>query len=154
MADSRLDQVIAALITLFGAAPGLSGVHVADGIEASEVDYAEQVIVAASLEDDGGLVSAAQCNQDWHDMGPAAKRDELGSIPVTVIVQSGAEDLATVRIRCGVLAGVVVSTVRGDDLGLADLLWAHSTSVRLVQGRNSNGVYAAKVITVSYHALV
>lgn len=154
MADSRLDEVYAALLAQIPAATALPASSVYDGIEATEARANDIVVVGAALDDDPGLLNSGEYTQDWHDLGPAAKRDELGRITISVRVQTGGTDLAGRRAQLAIYVAAIESLTRGSALGVTDLLWMHITAGRLIQGRNSAGVYAAAVLTLTYQALV
>lgn len=154
MADCRLDEVYAALLAGLPAATGLPSSSVYDCIEATAARSDDIIIVGFTLGEDGGAQQSGEYRQDWHELGPAAKRDEFGTIPITIRAQTGGNDLAGRRTRLGVLVAGVETLTRGATLGVADLLWMHITAGRLVQGRNKRGVYAAKTLTLTYQALV
>lgn len=154
MADCRLDEVYAALLAGIPAATGLSSDVVYDGVEATGARGDDVVVVGFSLGEDPGVMQSGEYEQQWHDLGPAAKRDEIGRIPVTIRAQTGGTDLAGRRVRLGVLVAGIETLTRGTTLGVSDLMWMHITAGRLQQGRNKRGVYAAKTLTLTYHALV
>lgn len=120
MAVTRADAVIDALVAALSADGTLAGL-VYDGPPVTDDPLFEVVTVGFAFDESDD--SSFEITQSYHDLGPAAKRDEQVDVRCAVYASNGDGDMGAARARAVVLLGAVESVLRANpSLGLSDAL--------------------------------
>jgi hypothetical protein len=150
---SRFDAVVDALVTALQGAPGLSGVTVSDGPPVTGDPLPEVVTVGFAFDDQDDV--SAEIEQGYHDLGPAAKRDERVEVRCAVYSSNGNADMGAARARCAVLLGEVESALRASPtLGITEALRVEVEVGTLRQSQSDRGAAAIVQFTVTAHSLI
>ncbi|MEU5111711.1 hypothetical protein AB0G64_09445 [Streptomyces longwoodensis] len=143
--NSRLPEVIKALVALGKTDTELGDVEVVDGPQVSESDADDWLIVGFDG-DPSGDFEAGQSLGDWSGLGTS--REEQFQLTVAAIANRGDTDIVTARRRAYEIGGRVVAWLREQpNLGLHSLEAAIG-STRLVQDQTEDGAQARLLLTV------
>lgn len=155
MAISRYAAATDALVALAQADATLiaAAVEVVDGPPLQQ-QYAEtSLYVGWSGEEDdatSGSISSA-----YHDLGPAAKRDETVEVYCTIRSVTGTDDMSGARSSAIAALGALETAVRANvSLGLADVLRFEVSDATVRQVRDSLGVGVDVGFTVTCTSLI
>lgn len=159
-ADAVIDGIVATLRAYSGlSAPGGTGVWVYDGPEVVVAAEIPQEYVAVGWDGDiEGDGQAVDVDQDWHDMGPGANRDESGK--VTCILEARPlstddADFSALRTRAVTILGYVEAAVRADpDVGVTELIQIALSVGSLYQGVDRQGAFVRIPFVLGYTAIV
>ena len=152
MSVTQVDAVIDALVTALSADATLSGL-VIDGPPVTEDVLADVVTIGFAWDPDDD--TSADIEQEYHELGAAAKRDERVDVRCAAVAFRGDADMAAARARCVVLLGAVESVLRADyALGLADVLRVEVTAGSLRQLQTAQGAEAILPFTVTATSLI
>lgn len=145
MATSRFGAVVDALVTLVDATSVLG---VFDG-PANTSDVPTEYVVVGGTEDPDD--DAGEFTQAWNGLG-ARTKTETGEVTCAVLVGTGDDVVKAARDRALAILGEVETAVRNapDLTGALTSGWCHVSAGRPSQRRNTNGLYARIVFTVSY----
>lgn len=149
MAVTRVDAVIDALVAALSADATLKGL-VWDGPPITGDPLAEVVTIGFAFDDGDDL--SAEITQEYHELGPAAKRDETVDVRCAVMASNGTADMSLARARCVVLLGAVESVLRATpSLGLSEVLRCEVTvgSVRQAQTKQGAACIVQFVVTAT-----
>jgi hypothetical protein len=153
MSVTRYAAVVDALIAALQSAPALSGVAIIDGPGGAGAVPDEAVYVGWKGDPDDD--AAGYLEQQYHDLGPAAMRDERVDVYVTVQVNRGDDDMSAARSRCVTLSGAIESTLRTTPtLGLSDVLRIEISDGSVRQARSSAGIGVEFDLTISATSLI
>lgn len=145
MTTPRIGAVIDALVTLAGTTSALS---VYDGPANTTTTTTDYVVIGGTEDPDD---EPSSFDQSWNGLG-AKTKNEVGEITCAVLVGTGNDDVKVARDRALAILGEVEAAVRADP-SLGGVLiggWAHVSSGRHVQRRNSQGLYVRITFTVAY----
>jgi len=152
MAVTRADAVVDALVAALSADATLTGL-VIDGPPVTQDELVDVVTVGYGWDADDD--TAIEIEQEYHELGPTAKRDERLDVRCAVASFRGDADIAAARARCVVLLGAVESVLRADpSLGLADVLRAEVTLGTFRQAQTAQGAEVICPFTVTATALI
>lgn len=129
------DAVLAALRN----AQSLQGVQIVDGPPGALTLAADFLYIGWTGSEDDEL--SGNISQAYHDLGPAATRDE--TVTIECIVQSvrGDDLMDVARSRCVDILGAVETVLRSDPtVGLAGLLRVELSDASVRQVRNADGI--------------
>ncbi|MFC8277187.1 hypothetical protein ACFUJR_32585 [Streptomyces sp. NPDC057271] len=155
MATSAVPAAIAELVEILRAAPGLSGVDVADGPPTG--DQSGPDLVAVGWQPESG--QAAEAVQDFNAAG-ARTRDEDFDIQCWIDSWSGDSSAATPRERVYELLGAVEDAIRASGADPAaptlngTVLWSHLTRHSLRQQFTDDGMQASLPFTITCRARI
>lgn len=151
MATSTVPAAIDALVSILGAAAGLSGVQVIDG--PPTVDMADDDYLYVGWQPDADDASA-EFTQDFAHIG-ARQRDEHFDVLCYLDTWTGDRDVAARRTRAFVLLAAVEDELRATaadpdapNLGGA-VLWAHLTQGQLRQRHTRDGIQVGLPFRIS-----
>ena len=152
MAVTRADAAVDALVAALGADATLTGL-VIDGPPVTEAVLADAVTVGFGWDPDDD--TAIDVEQEYHELGATAKRDERVEIRCAAVSFRGDADMAAARARCVVLLGAVESVLRADpDLGLADVLRCEVSFASFRQSQTAQGAEVIAPFTVTVTSLI
>lgn len=144
--NSRVPEVIEALVALGKTDSALSGVEVCDGPQVSDTEAPDWLIVGFDGDPTGDF-EAAQSIGDWSDLGVG--REEQFQITVAAIANRGDTDIVAARRRAYEIGARVVAWLREQpNLGLPSLEAAVGAT-RLVQDQTEDGAHARLLLTVA-----
>lgn len=144
--DSRIPDVIEALVGLGKTDPDLKGVSVADGPQVSDTAAADWLIVGFDG-DPSGDFEAAQSVAEFAGLG--TRREEQFQVTVAAIANRGDTNIVAARKRVYEIGACVIAWLRASpNLGLAELE-ASIGATRLVQGQTDQGAQAVLLLTVA-----
>lgn len=153
MAVTRVDAVIDALVTALQADSTLTGVTVLDGPPVTGDPLFECITVGFSWDEEDDR--AAEVQQQYHELGSAARRDETLDIFCAVRVVNGNSSVSTARARAVVLLGAVESVLRATPaLGLTDLIRTEVSFADVRQTQTAEGAGALLRFTVTTTSLI
>lgn len=139
MTETRVPDVIDALLAVWAAAPGLAGITVVDGPLVTNDPLHEAVYVGYDG-DPEGEGQAADSAQEWAAIGQK-KRDEVVQVTCAVVVWNGRTAVRPTRVRVYELLAAVSAAVRADpSLGLPPPTVAEMASGQLFQSQRQSGV--------------
>lgn len=146
---SRLDEVQAALVTLFTAA--LPGVAVYDDDALTAENDDRFVIVGDDWDPESDSTSTFE--QEWADLA-CSSRYERGSIPCAAGAITGDDDTAAVRAAAFAVVAACETTLRADRTlaGLVLIAQLASGSVQLLQ--TTRGPFLVAQFEITYMAQV
>lgn len=147
---SALDDVLAALVTVFQTAVGAS-VPVYDALPVTAAADLQLVLVG----DDGDANSdepAATTTQTRETRNIVGAYTEAGDVTCAVICQTGDDDVPALRVASRALMAAVEAAVRADPTLGGVVVRALIETVTLWQIRNANGSAVRRVFTVHYDA--
>lgn len=149
MSTSRFGAVVDALIVSIGTATGAT---VLDGPSNQTLTVDEYVVVGGTDDPDD---DAGEIEQEWNGLGASAKQ-ETGEVTCAVLVGTGGDVVKTARDRALVLFGQIETAVRADKTlgGVITSGWCEMRSGRPSQRRNTNGLYARIVFTITYQSRI
>lgn len=142
--NSRVPDVIDALVTLFTASPNLGDAKVLDGPPVTDSPLFEAIYVGYDGDPDGGAETAT-FEQEWAGLGARAKNETV-TVTCAVIAWKGDNNAAARkarRVRAFALLGVVEAIVRADpSLGFPPPTVAAMASGQLFQRQTASGFEA------------
>ena len=148
MAACRWPAVVDALLAVFDTA----GIPAWDAEPATDA-ILTGVIVGAKLDNDQGL--AGRFTQGYHDLGPAATRDESGVVHCVALAQTGDDDVKAARTTVFEVLSDVEDALRADPtLGLGSILRVEVAAGEVMQGRSPDGVFAELPFDITYTAII
>jgi hypothetical protein len=136
---TRYAAVTDAVLSALRSSQDLAGVLIVDGPPGSLTLAADFIYVGWTGSEDDEL--AGNISQAYHDLGPAATRDE--TVTIECIVQSvrGDDLMDVARLRCVTMLGAVETILRSDPtVGLAGLLRVELSDASVRQVRNADGI--------------
>ena len=136
---TRYAEVTDAVLSALRSSQDLAGVLIVDGPPGSLTLAADFIYVGWTGSEDDEL--AGNISQAYHDLGPAATRDE--TVTIECIVQSvrGDDLMDVARLRCVTMLGAVETILRSDPtVGLAGLLRVELSDASVRQVRNADGI--------------
>lgn len=143
--DSRIPDVIEALVGLGKTDPALEGVAVADGPEVSDSAAMDWLVIGFDG-DPSGDFEAAQSVAEYAGLG--TRREEQFQITVAAVANRGDVDVVAARRRAYEIGARVVAWLQASpSLGLAELE-AGVGATRLVQDQTDQGASARLLLTV------
>jgi hypothetical protein len=143
--NSRIPDVIEALVALGKADPELEGVGVADGPQVSDTAHPDWLIVGFDG-DPSGDFEAAQSVAEFSGLG--GRREEEFTVTVAAVANRGDTDIVTARARAYEIAGRVVAWLQASpQLGLSEIEMGIGAT-RLVQGQTDQGAQAVLLLSV------
>jgi hypothetical protein len=155
MATSAVPVAVDALLSILGAAPGLSGVQVIDGPPVGDMSATEFLAVGWQPESE----ESVQMVQDFNAAG-ARTRDEDFTILCWAESWTGDRSMPARRTRAFELLAAVEQAIRASGasptaptLGGA-VLWAHMTGAQLRQANTDQGVRVGIAFTVTCRARI
>lgn len=152
MAVTRADAVVDALVAALSADATLSGL-VLDGPPVSEATFDEVVTVGFAWDPDDD--TSIDITQEYHELGPAAKRDETVEVRCAAVAWRGDGDVAAARARCIVLLGAVESVLRANpSLGLAEVMRTEVAFGTVRQAQTAQGAEVICQFTVAATSLI
>lgn len=152
MAITRAAAVVDALVTALSADATLTGL-VIDGPPVTQDELVDVVTVGYGWDADDD--TAIEIEQEYHELGPTAKRDERLDVRCAAASFRGDADIAAARARCVALLGAVESVLRADpSLGLADLLRVELSAGSIRQAQTAQGAEVVCPFTVTAHSLI
>lgn len=144
--DSRIPDVIAALVGLGKTDPELEGVAVADGPEVSDTAAMDWLVVGFDGDPTGDF-EAAQSIAEFSGLG--TRREEQFQVTVAAICNRGDVDIVAARRRAYEIGSRVVAWLQASpSLGLPELE-AGVAATRLVQDQTDQGASARLLLTVA-----
>ncbi|MFG2515965.1 hypothetical protein [Streptomyces sp. NPDC048584] len=144
--DSRIPDVIAALVGLGRTDPDLEGVAVADGPEVSDTAAMDWLVIGFDGDPTGDF-EAAQSIAEF--AGLSTRREEQFQVTVAAISNRGDTDVVAARARAYEIGGRVVAWLQASPtLGLSELE-AGVAATRLVQDQTDQGASARLLLTVA-----
>lgn len=149
--DSRVPEVIAALVALGRADSELAGVEVCDGPQVSDTEALDWLIVGFDG-DPSGDFEAAQSVGDFAGLGTAI--EEQFQITVAAIANRGDTDIVAARARVYEIGGRVVAWLRARPSLELSSLEAAVGATRLVQDQTEDGAQARLLLTVAGRAFM
>ncbi|HEY1174795.1 MAG TPA: hypothetical protein VGF17_01455 [Phytomonospora sp.] len=158
MAESRIQQVIDALVAQSPTAPGMpAGVHVSDGYPVVKIlDSTDLLAVGVDDPADPGRADSGDSTQTFpHAAGRA--RDEAASVRCAVNVIDPDAVAKTARDRAFVILAAVAALVRagGAPFDLASgIRGAGVTEIRLYQNQTDAGAECLLVFSVVFTARI
>lgn len=146
---SVLDDVLAALLTIFQAAVGTS-VPVYDGLPATSAVDLDFVLVGddgdpANSDQPAGTITQERVELD-------GRVTEVGDVTCCVISQTGDDDLPGRRASSRALMLAVETAIRADRTLGGVVTRSNVADVTLWQARNERGSVVRRVFTVHYDA--
>lgn len=144
--NSRVPDVIGALVGLGKVDPDLEGVAVADGPEVTDSAAADWLCVGFDG-DPSGDFEAAQSVAEYSGLG--GRLEEQFQITVAAVANRGDNDIVAARARAYEIGGRVVAWLQASpSLGLRELE-ASVGATRLVQDQTEQGASARLLLTVA-----
>lgn len=144
--DSRIPQVIEALVELGKADPELEGVRVADGPEVSDTAAMDWLVIGFNGDPSGDFEAAQSVAQF---VGLGTRREEEFQLTVAAISNRGDQDIVAARAKVYQIAARVMAWLHASpSLGL-DELEAGAGAMRLMQDQTSQGASAVLLLTVA-----
>lgn len=99
--------------------------------------------------------TAGNITQNYHDLGPAATRDEIVDIYGVVQSVRGDDDMAAARTTAVAALGAMETALRGNvSLGLADVLRIEVTDSAVRQVRDADGIGVELAFTITVTSLI
>ena len=152
MPTTRAAAVLDTLVSTLAAVPALTG-RVWDGPPVTGDPLPEVVTVGYAFDDDDD--TAVDIRQEYHDLGPAAKRDETLDVLCAAYAANGDGDMAAARARAVTLLGAVETALRANPgLGLADALRTELTVGTMRQAQTAQGTACIVQFTVTATCLI
>ena len=156
MSITQLDAVLTGVYNVVRTYSAITtaGTPVYDGPVLGQNSDAEYIVVGHDADPEGTL--AATSSQEWRtDGGASAQRDEVITLPVTVVVRSGDTDITSRRSRAVTLAGYVEAAIRANTtLSVSAVMWAEVSGHQLRQIQAPDGSLAVIESTVTVHTLI
>lgn len=156
MSTSQVANVLAAITSVLAADASIlaAGVPVYDGPAITNDSDLERIVVGVGADGDNPLAATSQ--QEWRsDGGASAFRDEIITLPVTVVARSGDTDMPTRRARAVLLAGYVEAALRTNyTLGLSQVAWVEVAEHRLSQAATDRGSVVYDELTIRVRAVI
>lgn len=152
MAITRAAALVDALVAALSADATLVGL-VIDGPPVTQAELVDVVTVGYGWdpEDD----TSVDIEQEYHELGPAAKRDERVEVRCAAASFRGDTDIAAARSRCVVLLGAVESVLRASpSLGLSEVLRTEVGFGSIRQSQTAQGAEVICPFTVTAHSLI
>ncbi|MFF8034921.1 hypothetical protein [Streptomyces sp. NPDC016626] len=149
--NSRIPEVLEALVQLGTTDPDIKGVVVTDGPEATE-SAAQDWLIVGYDGDPSGDFEAAQSAAEYTGLG--GRQEEQFQIIVAAVANRGDTDVAAARQRAYEIGGQVVAWLQADpSLGLRELE-AGIGSIRLVQEPTEQGASVRLLLIVVGRAFI
>jgi hypothetical protein len=148
---SAIGTVLTALVAAFSAQPALAGVEVIDGASAEAPGAVDLVLVGHDASPDGDAEIGVE--QEWADLA-ATSRYERGSVPCTVLSQSGDVDIPGRRARAMELLAACETALRADRTLGGLVMVAQVSTAGAHQYLNGDGTAVVVPFTVTYMAQV
>lgn len=155
MAISRYAAVVDALVALAQADGTLSaaGVQVFDGAPLSQPTGT--TLLAIGWTGDYDDETAGTIQQAYHDLGAAAKRDEVVTVNCAIQSWKGDDDMSGARSAAVAALGALESALRADvDMGLADALAVEMSDATVRQARTAEGLFCEIDFTITATSLI
>ncbi len=155
MAISRYAAVVDALVALAQADATLTAaaVEVFDGAPTSQ-PYGTTLLAfgwTGDYEDE----TAGTIRQTYHDLGPAAKRDETVEVVCAIQSWRGDDDMAAARTSAVAALGALETALRADvDAGVSDALRVEMSDATVRQARTSEGLFCEIDFTITATSLI
>lgn len=144
--DSRIPQVIKALVELGKTDPALEGVRVADGPEVSDTAAMDWLVVGYNGDPTGDFEAAQSVTQF---VGLSTRREEEFQVTLAAISNRGDTDIVAARARVYAIGARVIEWLHASpNLGL-DELEAGVGATRLMQEQTTQGASAGLLLTVA-----
>lgn len=156
MAETRLHEVIDALVTLARAALDDDLVLVCDGYPSSGADGGTVLLVGADDPLDELRADSGEATRDFA-LASGRGMNEAGTVRCAVTTYDGAGDAKTARDAAVAVLDTVAAAVRGTAptyFNLPNIWRAAVTDVRLYQDQAEDGATALLMFTVTYAARV
>lgn len=147
---TKVDAVILALVTAWGAAPALEGVEVADGPQANSDAANEWLFVGSDGDAPSADMQAVNAQQEW--MAFAKVKKETAEITSAFVLVSGDTDTVAIRSRAYTLLGAAEDVVRADPTLAGLVMTAGISSHQYYPALTQGGAKARVVFTVTYQA--
>lgn len=152
MAVTRADAVIDALVAALSADGTLAGL-VWDGPPITGDPLPEVVTVGFAFDESDD--SSFEITQSYHDLGPAASRDETVDVRCAVYSSNGDGDMGAARARAVVLLGAVESVLRANPtLGLTEVMRAELSVGTGRQAQTPEGAACIVQFTVTATSII
>jgi len=152
MAVTRADAVVDALVAALSADSTLAGL-VLDGPPVTEAVLDDVVTVGFGWDPEDE--TSIDFEQEYHELGPAAKRDERVEVRCAAVAFRGDADMAAARARCVVLLGAVESVLRATpSLGLDEVLRTEVAFGSFRQAQTAQGAECVCTFTVTATSLI
>lgn len=156
MAETRLHQVIDALVTAATAALDPDDVLVSDGYPVTSSDSGTTVL-AIGVDDpaDEARADSGEATQEFANAA-GRSRNEAGTVRCAISTGDGDGSTKTARDKAVAVLEAVAAIVRGTStpFGLPNVWKAGVTDVRLYQDQTEDGAAALLMFTVTYAARV
>lgn len=155
MAISRYAAATDAILTTLRANATLSAaaVEIIDGPPVQQA-YGTTVLYVGwrgDVDDD----TAGDITQAYHDLGPAATRDEIISIYCVVQSVRGDDDMSAARSSAVAALGAIETALRANvSLGLADVLRIELSDSTVRQVRDADGIGVELGFTITVTSLI
>lgn len=112
-------------------------------------------VVTVGFDFDESDDTAADIRQEYHELGAAAKRDEVVEVRCAVMSSNGDADMATARTTCVQMLGAVETALRANPtLGITTALRVEVTVGTLRQSQSKDGAAAIIQFTVTATLLI
>jgi hypothetical protein len=157
VATSKVPAALDALVSIFGAASGLSGVTVVDGPPVGDQSDQDYLYVGWQFDAEGG--AGVEARQDFNAAG-ARTRDEDFDILCQLDSWTGDTDVSARRARAFVLLAAVEDAIRATVVAPTAptlnnaVLWAHLTQHSLIQQHTDSGVQVGIKFRISCRARI
>lgn len=148
---SALDDVLAALVTIFGTAVGTTA-SVYDGLPATSAADTAFVVVGDDGDPTSGDTPAGTVTQARMLDRIDGRTTETGDVTCALICQTGDDDLPGLRSTSRGLMAQLEAAVRADRTLGGVVIRSNVDTVDLWQIRNANGAAVRRVFTVHYDA--
>lgn len=155
MAISRYAAVVDAIVALASADATLAaaGVQVFDGPPLSQPTGT--TLLAVGWTGDYEDETAGTIQQGYHDLGPAAKRDEIVTVNCAIQSWKGDDDMSGARTAAIAALGALETALRGDvDAGVADALAVEMSDATVRQARTAEGLFCEVDFTLTATSLI
>jgi hypothetical protein len=148
--STKVDAVLLALVTLWGVAPALEGVEVADGPQANSEALNEWLFVGADGVPQSEGTQFVSAQQEWQAF--ARVKRESAEITCAFLVRSGEKDTVSLRARAYALLGAAEDAVRADPTLAGLVMQAGISAHQYFPTATTGGSMARVVFTVTYMA--
>lgn len=146
----KADQVILALVALWGAAPAFEGVQVADGPQSNSDASSDWLFVGSDGDAPLDGMQAVAGDQDW--MAFQRVKKETAGVTCALVVVGGDGDTVAVRARAFSLLGSAEDLVRADPSLTGLVMTAGLSSYQYYPAITTKGPKARLVFTITYQA--
>lgn len=155
MTISRYAAVVDALVALATTDATLvaAGVQPFDGPPLSQPTGT--TLLAIGWTGDYEDETAGTIQQGYHDLGPAATRDEIVTVNCVIQTWRGDDDMSQAREDSVAALGALETALRADvDAGVADALALEMSDATVRQARDAEGLYCQIDFTITATSLI